>query len=805
MKRLPRSLAVLVVLTVVIGLAALPAFAGDNEKDPPGRVARLKYMSGQVSFQPGGVNDWVDATLNRPLTTADRVWTDKDSKAELHLGSAALRMNSETSLTLSNLTDSTVQVELDQGVLNVHVRKMYDGEIYEVDTPNVAFTLLKPGDYRFEVNPDADTTTVIVRKGKGEGNGDGRGVQIEAGEMARFEHGNTLMHAIERAPGMDGFDDWCRVRDQREDRGYESARYVSDDVIGYEDLDDYGYWRPVPTYGYVWVPRHVVVGWAPYRYGHWVWVSPWGWTWVDDAPWGFAPFHYGRWVSSPYGWAWCPGPRVYRPVYAPALVAWFGGPHFGIGVGFGNVGWVPLGWGEPYYPWYRGSSVYVRNVNITNTHITNITYVTNNYNTMINHHGKPIPIQGGHYMNERGVSVVSNDAMIHSQRVDRAMQPWKGGDLRQAEFMHSPGVMPDKESVLGGGHEMRVPQGVSERRPVMSKLTPPERPVSFEDRRAAMEKNRGAAAADRNVESRGAGENRAPSAAPSGPRVPADRKPVEVGDERTARDNGHMVPRPPADRKPGTGDNGSSARDASNETTRHAVPRPPADRKPMNGGEDRTAGERSGNPQATPRVPEDRKPVDTGEDRRGSRTPDGSRRAVDAEARQNNVPKPPDHEVKNPEERRNAEPRREQPKREAAPKPKPQERESKPATPAGAMAWSGGSRNIPRPTADNPSRPAASYSRNDYAGESGYSRREVASAAYGREYGSGRSSYSGYGREAYSAPRSGMSSSRATSGYSNRSAGYSARSSAPRAAGHVASGGSYRSSGGGSSARRSGR
>jgi hypothetical protein len=27
-------------------------------------------------------------------------------------------------------------------------------------------------------------------------------------------------------------------------------------------------------------------------------MSPWGWTWVDNAPWGFAPFHYGRWVGA---------------------------------------------------------------------------------------------------------------------------------------------------------------------------------------------------------------------------------------------------------------------------------------------------------------------------------------------------------------------------------------------------------------------------------------------------------------------------------------------------------------------------
>ena len=29
-----------------------------KQQDPPGRVARVQYMSGQVSMQPGGVNDW---------------------------------------------------------------------------------------------------------------------------------------------------------------------------------------------------------------------------------------------------------------------------------------------------------------------------------------------------------------------------------------------------------------------------------------------------------------------------------------------------------------------------------------------------------------------------------------------------------------------------------------------------------------------------------------------------------------------------------------------------------------------------
>ncbi|HEY1730656.1 MAG TPA: DUF6600 domain-containing protein, partial [Terriglobales bacterium] len=362
-----------------------------QQQDPPGRVARVQYMSGQVSMQPGGVNDWIAASQNRPLTSADRVWTDKNSKAELNLGDGFLRMNSETSVTLTNVTDNNVQIELDQGTLEVTVKHLEKGEIYEVDTPNYAFTVMKSGVYRFDVYPNEDQSWVTVRSGYGEATGKGAAVRINSGEQMRFNGGTSLVHTAVNAPSRDGFDDWVRVRDKRLDDSL-SARYVSPGVIGYQDLDGYGRWVPTPTYGNVWIPSTVPAGWAPYRFGHWVWIAPWGWTWVDDQPWGFAPFHYGRWVSYGGYWGWAPGPVGYwNPYYAPALVGWIGGPGFGVGFGFGgggwgigiNFGWFPLGWGEPFYPrycgwghggWYRGggwaSSNYIRNVNITNTHIT---------------------------------------------------------------------------------------------------------------------------------------------------------------------------------------------------------------------------------------------------------------------------------------------------------------------------------------------------------------------------------------------------------------------------------------------------
>ena len=190
---------------------------GGQQVDPPGRAARLGYMTGSVSVQPQGTGDWVEGSLNRPLTIGDNVWADKDSRAELNLGTGVMRISSETSLTLTNVTNDAVQVQLHQGTLNVHVHKLYGGEVYEIDTPNQAFTVTKSGDYRFDVDPAGDSTVVTVWKGEGEATGQGPAVRLHEGQQARFTNGNSLAHQISDAPRKDGFDDWCQVRDKRED------------------------------------------------------------------------------------------------------------------------------------------------------------------------------------------------------------------------------------------------------------------------------------------------------------------------------------------------------------------------------------------------------------------------------------------------------------------------------------------------------------------------------------------------------------------------------------------------------------
>ncbi|HTM38911.1 MAG TPA: DUF6600 domain-containing protein [Terriglobales bacterium] len=481
--RFPRRLPAILFCLMLVPSSALMLQAqdadGDGRPDPPARAARLQYMSGSVSVQPHGTDEWAAGELNRPLTNADNIWADKNSRAEVSLGTGLVRLDSESSLTLTNVDQNTVQLELHQGAMNLHVRRLYDGETYEVDTPNQAFAVSKPGDYRFDVDSDNDKTVITVWRGEGESTGSGPAVRIREGQQARFADGtNTESADLHSAPSPDGFDDWARSRDERFD-GSVSARNVSPDMVGYEDLDEYGTWRQTSQYGSVWVPSQVAAGWAPYRNGHWIWVDPWGWTWVEDEPWGYAPFHYGRWVYDNNYWGWAPGPVYVRPYYAPALVAWFGGPAWGVSVGFGGgygYGWCALGFGEPYVPWYGVSRGYFNRVNITNTHITNVN-ITNIYNNRYNNRGGSYGLHNDiRYANmhaPNGFTAVSRQTLLNSGNAARNAMRVSPNQLRSASPVHSFDIKPTMTSRLGANAGMRAaaPPPHSFSRPMMSRAT----------------------------------------------------------------------------------------------------------------------------------------------------------------------------------------------------------------------------------------------------------------------------------------------------------------------------------------------
>lgn len=455
-----------------------------NSQDPPSRVARLDYIEGSVSFQPGGENDWIDAELNRPLATGDNLWADENSRAEAHIGSTALRLGAQTGVTLLEMSDQAAQIRLAQGSLIVRVLHVDDSDTYEIDTPNVAFTIQQPGEYRLDVNPDGTLTEIGVFRGRGQATGGGSSFTVVAGQDATFSGTDQLNYDLGQLPASDGFDSWAFQRDRMDDDA-DAANYVSREMTGYEDLDEYGDWTYIAGYGPCWRPRGLVVGWAPYRFGHWAWVAPWGWTWVEAEPWGFAPFHYGRWAYTANGWFWVPGPAVVRPVYAPALVAWVGGgPGFGFSFSFGaGVGWFPLAPGEVFIPAYRVSNVYVNRVNITNTAVT-VTKVTNVYNTVVVNRN----VNNITYANRNvsgGVTVVSRDTFVNARPVAGNVVSVSARELASAPVSHAVAAQPVRASVVGeGGVAVSKPPAVVTNRQVVAVRTPAPMPRSFEQQRA---------------------------------------------------------------------------------------------------------------------------------------------------------------------------------------------------------------------------------------------------------------------------------------------------------------------------------
>jgi hypothetical protein len=459
-----------------------------DDSDPAGRVARLGLLQGQVSIEPAGLEDWAAADLNRPLTSGDKLWSDANSRAELSIGSAVVRLGSATGFSFLNLDDRTAQMQVTAGTVSVHVRSMSD--TLELDTPNVAVSLLGPGDYRVEVNDAGDTTVLKVTGGTAEVTGGGQNFAVHPQQLATFMGTTEVSEELASLGAPDALDRWAYDRDRRS-QAAQAWSYVSPDVVGAEDLDPNGTWQSTPDDGYVWAPNTVAVGWAPYRFGHWVWISPWGWTWVDDAPWGFAPFHYGRWATFGGRWCWVPGPRRERPVYAPALVAWVGGAPIGAAAAFAGasvVAWFPLGPREVYVPAYAVSQTYVRNINISNTAV-NSTRVTDVYNHSVSNI---------HYVNRNApgaVTAMSQTAFTSAQSVGRNAVRLGANDIAAATLSATaPAITPAKQSLLGAGASgpgIRRPPPVLQNRVVLAKTPPPPAPVPFALQQQAIRANGG--------------------------------------------------------------------------------------------------------------------------------------------------------------------------------------------------------------------------------------------------------------------------------------------------------------------------
>ena len=363
------EIAILLMMLLCLGSARAQA----PVQVEPG-VGRISLIHGDVSTQRGDSGDWAAATLNAPIVSGDKVSTAESSRAEVQLDySNILRLGNRTQANITTLSRTQIQIQVGEGIVNYTVFKDSEPEP-EIDTPNVSIhPYRKDGSFRIETFSN-DETRITVRNGEADVTTPQGNVLVKKGQMITVQGtGDGAQYQLSEAPGKD---DWDRFNHDRDNmiHSAESWRHTNRYYVGSEDLDAYGHWDDAPGYGRVCV-RAVDADWVPYRDGRWVWEPYYGWTWVSYEPWGWAPYHYGRWFYYGASWVWWPGPVYYRPIWAPAYVSFFG---FGVGVGFGHFGWLPIGPCDPFFPWYGRHGSRFNEVNIVNiTNITNIRNVTN--------------------------------------------------------------------------------------------------------------------------------------------------------------------------------------------------------------------------------------------------------------------------------------------------------------------------------------------------------------------------------------------------------------------------------------------
>jgi hypothetical protein len=340
--------------------ASEAALGAPSIQPPPTRVGRVSLVSGNVDLRNSAAAEWSDAAPNHPVFTGEAIRTEGKARAEIEIGANTIDVSDNSQIEFASLRDGTIQIAVAHGRIGVHLRQDDAAEAVEIDIPQGGIWLLAAGRYDIEAGDD-QPPRIAVFDGAARFVGNATDVRIEAGQMTATAASDSSAVAIKPAEA-DAFVNWCREQEY-DQASLAAPYYLSPEMTGFADLDSAGVWKIDEQYGPIWFPT-ASEEWAPYRFGHWSWVAPWGWTWIDDQPWGFAPSHYGRWVLIHEHWAWVPGRYIAHPVYAPAVVAFLGTPGVGLSSEEGAAAaWFPLAPGEVYWPSYARDVDYVRDLN----------------------------------------------------------------------------------------------------------------------------------------------------------------------------------------------------------------------------------------------------------------------------------------------------------------------------------------------------------------------------------------------------------------------------------------------------------
>ena len=464
-----RAFPVILAALVVAAVSSPAARAQQESQDFRQTVARVAFVQGEGSLERGDdPGNWQPLAVNVPLTIGDRVWAGDAGRVELQAPGFRAFLAPGTELTALNLTEDVQQYSVAQGTASFRIISMDDEDEFEIDTPNAAVTLERPGLYRVYVDA-AGNTRFAVRLGEARVAAAGGEVSLRAGEEMIVTGIDGPEYDVVAIPLADSWDRWVSTRELRRHE-IVSYDYTSADVLGAEDLDAYGTWESVPQYGRVWQPRSVAAGWAPYREGHWIWQDPWGWTWVSAEPWGWAPYHYGRWVVVSSRWCWVPvAPSVRHVLYAPALVAFVGGgPGWSASItadGGGYVGWFPLAPRDPFLPWWGRQAR-------SPAPSRNVAYANRSYATVVarSTFAGARPAQTG----------IVKDAAIVRQ-------------VQSAAIVRGPlPVLPTRESLRPAGAAASHPSAAVMTRPVAARLAPPPAPLAFTKKVEVIRESNGA-------------------------------------------------------------------------------------------------------------------------------------------------------------------------------------------------------------------------------------------------------------------------------------------------------------------------
>ena len=373
----PHGALIILGVAVVAGIAAALWLRYERSAQASGlpNAARIERVDGQVgvnrSLDSESASQWIEARPNTPVSVGDRIYTKENSRTEIAFtGRNAASIDANTSLDILDLSRDRTQVALRAGSALFDVGSISSGQLFEVATPCGAIDLNEPGTYQLAIDENGNATATAF-SGSAQIVGQSGSGTIHKGEVLTVPCQDASAATISRVnydQAGTSLDNHFRYRYPRSydgryrnyytylddpyyydpERRYNSYNYVSDEIPGLYDLDDYGDWRYVNDYGYSWHPR-VETGWAPYQSGYWEMDYPYGLTWVSNEPWGYAPYHYGRWAYASNEWFWVPESTTAYPTYSPALTAF-------IPLGGSNVAWVPLGPGDPYVNRYYDNS-----------------------------------------------------------------------------------------------------------------------------------------------------------------------------------------------------------------------------------------------------------------------------------------------------------------------------------------------------------------------------------------------------------------------------------------------------------------